>query len=121
MSKIYHSFLSVIEQQPEIFSLEDRQDLIEQSATWSSEPKLFVNSASKWLRARPDIRTAAMKNLSSKDNDKSFFFDNRLPGNGTKAPEVKPEDYKPILLNAIHRSFGAVAQTTATASAISRP
>ncbi|MCC0179851.1 hypothetical protein I4641_23210 [Waterburya agarophytonicola K14] len=120
MSRIYHSLLNIIEQQPEIFSPEDRQDLIEQSSTWSDEPKQFVNSANKWLDARPNIYDAALRSLSSKDNDKSFSGEIRLPGNGTKAPEIKPEDYKPMLLNAIHRSFGNVSQTTATVSTNNR-
>ena len=98
MSAIYDGFINVIEQQSELFSTEDRQDLVEKSATWSHEPEKLDNNIGQWLRARPNIRTAALKSLSFKDYDK-------LPGNGTKAPEIKPEDYKPMLLNAIHRNL----------------
>jgi hypothetical protein len=104
MSAIYDGFINIIEQQPELFSNEDRQDLVEKFSTWSNEPEKLDNNIGQWLKARPSIRIAALKNLSAKEND-------RLPGNGTKAPEIKPEDYKPMLLNAIHRSFSTTPQT----------
>jgi hypothetical protein len=107
MSNIYDAFVNVIEQQPELFATEDRQDLAEKSSTWSNEPEKLDNKIGQWLRARPNIRTAALKSLSFKDSDK-------LPGNGTKAPAIKPEDYKPMLLNAIHRSFNPTPQTATT-------
>ena len=110
MSTIYDAFINVIEQQPELFSSNDRQDLVEKSSTWSNEPEKLDNSIGQWLKARPNIRTVALKSLSGQESDRS----DRLPGNGTKAPEIKPEDYKPMLLNAIHRSFNPTPQTATT-------
>ncbi|MEM8677593.1 MAG: hypothetical protein AAGF83_27595 [Cyanobacteria bacterium P01_G01_bin.67] len=114
MSEIVNDFIKVIEQQPELFSVDDKEDL--RQRTWSDDTDELEDEILDWYETRDSIASAAMKNLSSKDNDKSFAGEIRLPGNGTKAPEIKPEDYKPMLLNAIHRSFDNVSQTTTTVS-----
>lgn len=113
MTKMLDSLIKVIEQQPELFSDETRQDLIEQSPTWSDEPKELNNSAGKWLRANPDIRAAAMKNLSSKEQERRLFGKTSLSTSDIQTPEIKPEDYKEVLLNAIHRNFGVPMATVA--------
>ena len=105
----HEAFISTVDEQPELFSLEDREDLVQQN--WSDEPKEISNQTFQWAYARKNIYDAAIERLSGKENDRR----DRLSGNGTKAPEIKPEDYKPMLLNAIHRSFNPKTQVfTAT-------
>lgn len=104
MSEIASDFITVIVNQPELFSDEDREDLAQR--TWSNDIDKLEDEIFEWYATRESISTAAMKNLSGKENDRS----DRLPGSGTKAPKIKPEDYKPMLLNAIHRSFNLSTQ-----------
>ena len=111
---LHKAFISTIAEQPELFSPEDSQDLLEQAPTWSEDEVELGNQIYKWAKARKNIYGAALDRLSNKDSDKSFSGDVRLPGSGTKAPEIKPQDYKPMLLNAIHRNL--VNQPQATAS-----
>jgi hypothetical protein len=103
----HEAFISVINEQPELFSTEDREDLAQQK--WSDDIDELEDQIFEWSYARENIYDAALKSLSGKENDRN----NRLPGNGTKAPEIKPEDYKPMLLNAIHRSFNTPQPATA--------
>ena len=114
MSEIVSDFINVIENQPELFSDEDREDLAQK--TWSDNIDELEDEIFDWYETRESIASAAMKNLSGKENDRSGELPDidRLPGNGTKAPEIKPEDYKPMLLNAIHRSFSTSQTTTVT-------
>lgn len=113
---LHEAFISVINEQPELFSPEDRQDLIEQSATWSDDKEQLGNQIYEWAEARDNIYDAALDRLSSKDNDKSLPAGVRLPGQGTKAPEIKPEDYRPMLLNAIHRNLASKPQATTSSN-----
>ncbi len=105
MSEIVNDFINAIEQQPELFSIDDKEDLIQR--TWSDNIDELEDEILDWYDTRESIASAAMKSLSGQESD-------RLPGNGTKAPEIKPEDYKPMLLNAIHRSFNPTPQTATT-------
>jgi hypothetical protein len=104
-------FINIINQQPELFSPKDREDLIKQAQTWSEDPEAMGDRIYQWTSARKDIYSAALKNLSGKANDHS----DRLPGNST-APKIDPQDYKPMLLNAIHRSFNTTPQTATATS-----
>lgn len=108
MSEIVSDFINVIVNQLELFSDEDREDLAQK--TWSDNVDELEDEIIDWYATRESIASAAMKSLSGKESDRG----DRLPGNGTKAPEIKPEDYKPMLLNAIHRSFNTTPQTATT-------
>lgn len=110
MSEIINDFINVIKQQPELFSVDDKEDLRQRA--WSDDTNKLEDEILDWYETRDSIASAAMKNLSGKEYD----CNDRLPGNGTKAPEIKPEDYKLMLLNAIHSSFSNVSQTTANVS-----
>lgn len=113
---LHEAFISVIAEQPELFSPADRQDLIEKSSTWSDDKEQLGNQIYEWVSTRNNLYDAALDRLSSKDNDKSFVGKIRLPGQGTKAPEIKSEDYKPMLLNAIHRNLASQPQATASSN-----
>lgn len=101
---LHEGFISAIEQQPELFSTEDRAELVEQSPAWSEDSEELDGDVYQWLQSRPNIYNAALKNLSSKERDRTI--ESRLAGNGTSAPPTNPNDHKATLLNAIHRSFG---------------
>lgn len=90
------AFISLIEEQPELFSPEDREDLRQQK--WSDNADELGDQIYEWSSARENIYEAALKKLSGRDND-------RLPGERTTAPEPKPEDYQFMLLNAIQRNL----------------
>lgn len=105
----FNSFVTLIEEQPELFSTEDYQDLTRQVATWSDDKDDIENAIVDWTEARQLIRDAldALNVLSVREKETSK---ERLPGNGKSAPVLKEKDYKPMLLNAIHRSFSTSAQ-----------
>lgn len=103
----FKSFITLIEEQPELFAPEDYQDLTQQVATWSDDKDNIEDAIVDWTEARQPIRDA-LEVLSVREKERK----NRLPGNGKSAPVLKEKDYKPMLLNAIHRSFSTSAQPT---------
>ena len=112
---LHEAFISIVSEQPELFSTEDREDLVQQN--WSDDVDELGDQIYNWASIRENIYDAALERLSGKENDRSGELPDidRLSGNGTKAPKIKPEDYKPMLLNAIHRSFNPETQAvTAT-------
>ena len=104
---LHEGFISAIEQQPELFSTEDREELVEQSPAWSEDLEELDGNVYQWLQTRPNIYNAALKNLSSKESDRSknLPFEEHLAGDGISAPQINPDDHKATLLNAIHRNF----------------
>ncbi|MEM7553355.1 MAG: hypothetical protein AAF378_04515 [Cyanobacteria bacterium P01_A01_bin.84] len=92
------AFISLIEEQPELFTSENRKDLAQQQ--WSDNADELGDQIFEWASARKNIYEAALEKLSGRDND-------RLPGDGKTAPKPKPEDYKSMLLNAIQRNLGS--------------
>ncbi len=89
------SFVTLIEQKPELFTDEDRQDLIQQAPNWSDDKDDLKDEIVRCLEERPIINEA-LKSPSTKAR-------NRLGGEGQKAPPIEKEDWKPILINCIHR------------------
>lgn len=101
--KLPEAFISLIEEQPELFTPEDREDLSKKD--WSDDADELGDQIYEWSSVRKNIYNAALEKLSGRDND-------RLPGDGTTAPKSQPEDYKPMLLNAIQRNLGSVSTGT---------
>lgn len=98
MSEIASDFIYVIRQNPELFSPDDIQDL--KQRTWSDNEDLLEDEILDWYETREDIASAAMKNLSSKENERKVFLDDE-----TQAPE----SYKQILVKVIQQSFAETA------------
>ena len=90
---LHEGFGSTIKQQPELFSVEDREDLLEQSPTWSEDSDELDGDVYQWLQTRPNIYKAALKNISSKESDRK------------EPSSTKPSNPKVNLLNVINRSF----------------
>jgi hypothetical protein len=103
---VIEGLIGLVEEQPELFSAEDRADLEQQSATLPDNIDDMARSLVVWSKARPAIHTA-LKSLSSQTREGKA----RLPGDGTTAPKIKPEDYKQMLLNMMHRSFSTPPQS----------
>ena len=101
------AFISLIEEQPELFTPEDEEDLRQQK--WSDNADELGDQIYEWSSARENIYEAALKKLSGREND-------RLPGDGKTAPKPKPEDYKSMLLNAIQRNLVDGSDSTQTAN-----
>lgn len=104
---LHEGLISAIEQQPELFSKEDREDLVKQSSAWSEDSEELNGNVYQWLQTRPNIYRAALKNLSSKKSDRQeqLPIKSRLAGDGTNPPPINTKDHKATLLNAIHRNF----------------
>ena len=92
MSDYFESFIELIEEQPQLFTEEDRQDLCQQR--WSNDKDEIEDKIIEWAKPRARIYTA-LTNLSIKK---------RLPGDG-KTPPRKESEYQPLLQNTIHRCF----------------
>lgn len=92
MSDYFESFIQLIEQQPELFTEEDREYLRQQE--WSKDKDDIENEIMEWAKPKLPIYTA-LTDLSIRD---------RLPGDG-KAPPKKESEYQPLLQNTIHRCF----------------
>ena len=107
---IQEALIILIEEQPEVFSRQDQQDLAKQAVSWSEEEKELGNQISDWLEARQKLYESALQ-ISKK------LRLERLPGDGKSVPKIKPEDYKPMLINAIHRNFSGSTQVQAPSQA----
>jgi hypothetical protein len=101
----FNSFVTLIEEQPELFSPKDSQDLQQRVANWSADKDDLEDAIANWIEARQPIRDA-LNVLSAKEKERK----NLLPGNGKSAPTLKEKDYKPMLINAIHRSLSTSPQ-----------
>lgn len=101
------AFISLIEEQPELFTPENREELLQKE--WSDDADEFGDQTFEWLSTKENIYEAALKKLSGRDND-------RLTGDGKTAPKPKPEDYKSMLLNAIQRNLVDGSDGTQTAN-----
>lgn len=104
---LYKGFELAIKKQPELFSAEDREDLLECSSAWSEDSEELNDNVYQWLQTRPDIYQAALRELSREEGgrSKSLPVEERLAGDGTSAPPNNTSDHKTTLLNEIHRSF----------------
>ena len=112
---LHEGFISAIEQQPELFSTEDREELVEQSSAWSEDSEELDGDVYQWLQTRSNIYNAALKNLSSKESDRSNHLPvKRTSGDGISAPQTNSNRHKATLLNAIYRSFDNLSPKTKT-------
>lgn len=89
------SFVTLMEQQPELFTADDLQDLMQKVPNWSDDKDDLEDAIVKWLEARPRINEALTSPATKAKK--------RLGGDAQKAPPIPEEDWKPFLLNTIHR------------------
>lgn len=105
--ELSEAFIYLMEEQPELFTPEDREDLAKKD--WSDDADELGDQIYEWSSPRRNIYSAVLEKLSGRDNA-------RLPGDGKTAPQPKPEDYKPMLLNAIQRNSVEKSDGTQTAN-----
>lgn len=98
---LHEAFISVINEQPELFSPEDKKDLLEQSSTWSADLDELGNKIYEWASVRENIYDAILEFLVSSEDSRERYH---LPGN-KQTSKIKSENYKQELLDAIHKNF----------------
>lgn len=103
---ISEAFIILIEEQPELFTPQDRKDLEQQAVNWSEDEEQLKNEISNWIKPRKHICDSTRKIYQKLPKQEGL----RLPGDGKSAPKIKPEDYKQTLLNAIHRNLSDFTQ-----------
>lgn len=94
--KTIQNFIALLENQPDLFSPEERADLLQLEATLPKDVKLLSNALATWCKSRPKISKELFPDAQSQT---------RLPGKGTSVPQPKPEEYNEIVRNAIHSAF----------------
>lgn len=97
------SFVTLMEQKPELFTDDDLQDLMQQVPNWSDDKDDLEDAIVIWLEERPIIEGEIDKRLEARSRFTEAVKYPGTPGNHSKEIQIKPEDWKPFLLNAIHR------------------
>ncbi|MEM7590141.1 MAG: DUF1822 family protein [Cyanobacteria bacterium P01_A01_bin.83] len=98
---LYEAFISIINEQPELFSPEDKKDLLGKSSTWSKDLDKLGNKIYEWVSVRENIYDAMLDFLVSSEDARERYH---LPGN-KQTSKIKSENYKQELLDAIHKNF----------------